>query len=86
MQTKELVKPKQKKVTEAPKTRYFKTSFSSTVTDTSGEWFTMNVLGKFVELSFVEAGIYNKYPKTTWIGNTVEIPESECPFKKSQLN
>ena len=86
MQIKELVKPKQKEVTETSKTRYFKTPFSSSITDTSGEWFTMNVLGKFVELSFVESGIYKKYPKTTWIGETVEIPESQCPFKKSQLN
>lgn len=86
MQTKELVKTKEEKVTDTPKTRYFKTLFSSSITDTSEEWFSANTLGQWIDENFVKAGIYKKYPKTTWIGKTVEIPESECPIKGNQLN
>jgi len=80
MQTKELTKPKQKETTDTPKTRYFKTVFSHGIS------WDQNTLGKFVDRSFVESVIYSKFPQTTWIGETIEISESELPIRGNQLN
>lgn len=80
METKELVNPKVKETTDTPKVRYFKTIFSHGIS------WDRNVLGKVVSRSFVESVIYSRYPETTWIGETVEVQESDVPFDMKRLN
>ena len=80
MQTKELVKPKEEKAVDTPKIRYFKTVFSHGIS------WDMNTMGRFVDRSFVESVIYKRNPDTTWIGETVEVQESDVPFDIKRLN
>jgi hypothetical protein len=80
MISKTLKAPKIIEVPDQPKTRYFKTIFSHGIS------WDQNTLGKFVDRAFVESVIYSKYPETTWIGETVEISESELPIRANRLN